>query len=270
MNRKALIFAVLIVGCAITSVMADTDVRTIWINHADGETVFKVEAEGTFQYSHQLEEAKDGKPFRVVVDVFPAVHQLGRKSFYELPQSVITAVRTSQYAITPEKVVRLVLDLKHEAAYRIEKEGKWLFIYIPDKTGGAFADWCSRTAGKPAPSKPAPSIDSKAVAVKPDQNKSTEPERVATPRVKPVVKPDPKPETAHKPSVEPPKASPKTAVVAESKPIPEVLQPQVATYHLAEQSRPWEAEMAQWTPIVKATPKPASVNPPSKFKTRCN
>ncbi|MBN2226065.1 MAG: hypothetical protein JW763_01745 [candidate division Zixibacteria bacterium] len=264
MIRKAMLFAVLIVGCVITSAVADADIQTIWVTHADGETVFKVEAEGVFQYSHQLEEAKDGKPFRVVVDIFPAVHKLGQKSFYDLPKSVITAIRTSQYAVTPEKVVRLVLDLNLEAAYRIEKEGNWLYIYMPDKTAGAFADWCSSPVSKPGPSKPSSTTENKAVAVKPTSDQSSVSERVATPKVKPVVKPEPIPETAQKPTEEPSPAPSQNPTVAVSKPIPEIMQPKTASFYQAEQSRPWEAEMAQWKPVVMATPPPTVTNPPSK------
>jgi len=264
MNRKALLFAVLILGCAVTSVMADADVRAVRLTHGDGETVFKVEAEGVFQYSHQMEEAKNGKPFRVVVDIFPAVHQLGQKAFYELPPSVITSIRTSQYAVTPEKVVRLVLDLKQEAAYRIEKEGKTLFIYIPDETSGVFTDWCSHSEKKSTSPKPSQRSASKTVAVKPAPDKAVEPKKVTSSKVKPSVKSKKSPEMVQTPSPEPSKVMPEAVVTTAPKPVAEVLQPQVTTYHLAQQSRPWEAEMAQWAPVVRPAPKPAVENPPSK------
>ena len=54
-----------------------TTVATININHIN-------EAD-PIRFSHQIEEAKDGKPFRVIVDILTARHRLGANKFLSLP-----------------------------------------------------------------------------------------------------------------------------------------------------------------------------------------
>ncbi|MCP4703104.1 MAG: hypothetical protein GY865_00720, partial [candidate division Zixibacteria bacterium] len=92
---------------------------------------------------HETAESKDGKPFRVVVDIFPAIHDLGQKDFVELPKSLLTSIRTSQYSVEPEKVVRIVCDLDQTVMYRVEKKGNSVYLYLPDKNNGSFASWSS-------------------------------------------------------------------------------------------------------------------------------
>jgi len=132
------------------AVYADADVDAVQLNRQNGETVVKIDASSHFQFTHQIEEAKDGRPFRVIVDLFPAVHKLGQKSFYDLPSSMVKAIRTSQYAVQPNKTVRVVLDLNSESVYRIEKKGNAIYIYIPDTKAKDFPAWVSTDHIKPA------------------------------------------------------------------------------------------------------------------------
>jgi hypothetical protein len=128
------------------SALANADLNELSMNWQDGEIAFEISMAGAFQYTHQIEQAKDGKPFRVIVDLFPAVHKLGQKSFFDLPRSIVKAVRTSQYSVKPTKTVRVVLDLKAESVYRIEKQGSSVFVYIPDDKTTGFATWSSKGA----------------------------------------------------------------------------------------------------------------------------
>ena len=136
------ICACLLIG---SSAVADADLNELKMNWQKGEIAFEIAAAGPFQFTHQTEQAKDGKPFRVIVDLFPAVHKLGQKSFFDLPQSIVKAVRTSQYSIKPTNTVRIVLDLKAESVYRIEKQGNSVFVYIPDDKTASFAAWSSKS-----------------------------------------------------------------------------------------------------------------------------
>lgn len=120
---------------------ADVYVDELQLGYQNGEVVFKIHANGSFQYTHETAEAKDGKPFRVLVDIFPAVHNLDRKDFRSIPISVISLIRTSQYSVKPTKTVRMVLDLKQTSVYRIEKKDQWVYVYIPDGNINTFTDW---------------------------------------------------------------------------------------------------------------------------------
>jgi len=134
----------------VPAVFADADIDAVQINRQKGETVVKIDASSHFQFTHQIEEAKDGRPFRVIVDFFPAVHKLGQNSFFDLPESIVKAVRSSQYAVSPNKTVRVVLDLNKESMYRIEKSGNAIFVYIPDAAGKDFPVWASTDHIRPA------------------------------------------------------------------------------------------------------------------------
>jgi len=166
--------------------MADSSVDELQLSRVNDEVVLKINISGSYQFRHQIEEAKDGRPFRVIVDVFPARHNLGRNSFSDLPATPVSAIRTSQFAVDPEKVVRVVLDLNRESVYRIAKQGSSVYVYIPDKSGGSFAAWTSRVeAGPevtPASAEPPPEVSSPPpVAQKPVEKAAPEPIPPKTP-----------------------------------------------------------------------------------------
>ena len=78
-----------------------------------------------FELTHFIEEAKNGKPYRLVMDCHNMVFDLPQHKFREgLPPGIIHAIRTSQYQVTPEKIVRVVLDLKGTVVYKVKETGK--------------------------------------------------------------------------------------------------------------------------------------------------
>jgi hypothetical protein len=79
-----------------------------------------------FEFSHSTEKAKGGKPFRVIIDCKDAIFDLPQRDFREgLPPGSITAIRTSQFQAVPERIVRVVLDLKGPVVYQVgEKESE--------------------------------------------------------------------------------------------------------------------------------------------------
>ncbi len=137
-HSALLIFTILLLVAGQTMAAKVDNVELTW---QDGFTVAQVDVEGTVRFSHQTEEAKDGRPFRVIVDVLSATHHLGQKKFSELPSCPIKHIRTSQYAVSPEKIVRLVFDMEHETVYRIDSDENSIKISFPDKNGQSFAAW---------------------------------------------------------------------------------------------------------------------------------
>lgn len=143
MNTKLLyiIFALILLASA--GWAAEVEVSRISLEKIGDETVCKIYADGPFQYTHEIPEQLPGKPYRVLVDIFPAVHNLNGKEFVNLPPAVVTSIRSSQYAVSPEKIVRIVFDLKETVPYRIEKNGNQIWIYLPDKESAPFPQWAS-------------------------------------------------------------------------------------------------------------------------------
>jgi len=166
---KNILYLLCILLIAVPAAFADADVDAVWMNWQNGEVVVKIDASSHFQFSHQIEEAKDGRPYRVIVDIFPAVHKLGQKSFFDVPKSIVKAVRTSQYAVKPNKTVRVVLDLNRESVYRIEKKGNAVFIYIPDSKGSEFPAWSSKDHIKPRTPAEKPKVQKSPVVAKADK-----------------------------------------------------------------------------------------------------
>jgi len=117
-----------------------TDVELTW---QDGFTGSASGRSGAVRFSHQTEEAKDGKPYRVIVDVLSATHQLGQKNFFELPP-----VPGNQDSHQP--VCRAagaggagVFDMSRECVYQITSDDKGITVSFKDSAGKAFASWSS-------------------------------------------------------------------------------------------------------------------------------
>jgi len=144
MNIKISVYSLSILLLAALAVSADdAKVSRLGLSPQSGETVLRIDVSGPFQFVHETAEAKDGKPFRLVIDIFPAIHDLSQKDFFDLPKTMISSIRTSQYSVKPEKVVRIVCDLDQTAMYRVEKKGSSVYLYLPDKKSGSFTSWSS-------------------------------------------------------------------------------------------------------------------------------
>ncbi len=120
-----------------------SQVKDVELSYKDGFTSAVISIDGPVRFTHQTEEAKDGKPFRVIVDILSATHELGSKNFFELPNCLIKSIRTSQFAVTPEKVVRFVFDLNAEQVYRVDADKSSISIFFSDKSTHQFANWSS-------------------------------------------------------------------------------------------------------------------------------
>ncbi|MCK4373462.1 MAG: AMIN domain-containing protein [candidate division Zixibacteria bacterium] len=168
MNKVYCIIAALILLAA-SSALASSRVTNIELSFQNGQTVARLDVDGTVRFSHQTEVAKDGKPFRVIVDILKARHYLGAKKFLSLPPCPVRGIRTSQYAVQPEEVVRVVFDMDKETAYQVESDQNSVTVLFPDKTGRSFAPWSTSVvvadlARKTNQAKVAPKVATKPVA----------------------------------------------------------------------------------------------------------
>jgi len=104
------------------------------------------------------EPAENGRPFRIVLDFCDADHALGQQTFDALPQSQITRIRTSQFATTPQHIVRVVLDMRGEVTYSTRTEGSSLVVRFVDPNR-KFAAWeANPNATNMTPSNSAPTM----------------------------------------------------------------------------------------------------------------
>jgi len=148
-NKTATLLAVIILVGAVTAWAAPTFVNRLELTRDGSFTVLTISGSDQLRYAHQSVAAKEGKPFRIVIDCLAARHGLSQKQFTELPGSVIEAIRTSQFAVTPEEVVRVVLDLKEESVYRVESGENSIRVMVSDQKTAPFDKWASNAAKNP-------------------------------------------------------------------------------------------------------------------------
>src|SRR3990172_482646 len=111
--KKRTFFTAVLGGCLLLG-MATLAQAEVWIKNfsveKNGEFVsFKIYASGPFNFTHATEEAKSGKPFRIYLDCQDAQLGLTQSKFFDLPGQTVVGVRTSQYQVSPQKIVRVVL-----------------------------------------------------------------------------------------------------------------------------------------------------------------
>ena len=148
-----------------------SQVTNVELNYDNGFTQARIDVQGTVRFSHQTEIAKDGKPFRIILDVLSATHDLGATNFWALPNCPIQGLRTSQYSVKPEKVVRLVFDMKKETFYQVSSDEKSITISFLDKNSKAFPVWsttqvASELKKSQTQEKPAVAVKSESVPAK--------------------------------------------------------------------------------------------------------
>ena len=126
MKQKKLWFGIIISAIFLLSpfalLWADSNIQNITLQREGDYTKITILADAPFQFNHFIEEKKEGKPYRIVIDCLNSVNYLPQGSFLQLPSSTITAIRTSQYQTSPDKICRIVLDLKNPAVYKVMDE----------------------------------------------------------------------------------------------------------------------------------------------------
>lgn len=100
--------------------LGSSRIQNISLKKEGNFTRVTVYADKPFEFSHFTEEAKGGKPYRVIIDCQDAIFDLPQNNFKTgLPAGTIRAIRTSQYQAAPERIVRVVLDLKAPVVYKV-------------------------------------------------------------------------------------------------------------------------------------------------------
>ena len=143
--KNKILYVILVIAACMGVQSFAAEVTNVEFSYVNGSTVANIHVDGTIRFTHQTEEAKDGKPFRVIVDVLSATHELGAKNFMRLPECSIEKLRTSQFSIRPEKIVRLVFDMKKETFYSINSDKRTISVTFPDKSYQPFTAWSSRS-----------------------------------------------------------------------------------------------------------------------------
>lgn len=146
MKSKAIMLV--IISAFLTAGLAQTALATPHVENISlkkqGEFVeLTVYADGPFTFSHSIEEAKAGKPYRVVLDMKQCLHKLPQFNFRDLPTNVITAIRTSQYEIKPDKVVRIVADISRTVTYTIKQGEDRVTLVFAAPEEKEFQFWCA-------------------------------------------------------------------------------------------------------------------------------
>ena len=216
MKKLFLILVVILLGVA---PLYATQVNTISLTHKANTTIATIHVDGQVRVTHQTEVPKDGRGHRVIIDLLAANHNLGANKFDKLPDCIIKSIRSSQFAVSPEKITRVVFDIDQSPLYRIETDQSTVTVYFTDKNTKSFAAWNSKMdlpkpkAKKPttvASTKPKTDLKNPVIAgtkpkvtpkttklavTKPESNTAVS--KVTTPKAKTVEKPKPanKPKT---------------------------------------------------------------------------
>jgi hypothetical protein len=107
-------------------------------------TELTIYASGAVDIDHQIVEPGAGKPYRVVIDLKDAYHKLPRYNFKDLPSETITGIRTSQFSVKPEKIVRLVVDVKDRVTYKVKRGRDYVTLVIATPKDAEFPFWCAQ------------------------------------------------------------------------------------------------------------------------------
>jgi hypothetical protein len=115
---------VLVLSAVLEAAEGSCRIENISLKKEGNFTKVTVYADKAFEFSHSTEEAKDGKPYRVIIDCQDAIFDLPQHHYNKgLPPGIIEAIRTSQFQAVPERIVRVVLDLKGPAVYKVIDTG---------------------------------------------------------------------------------------------------------------------------------------------------
>lgn len=252
------VLTLLLAASAFASSVTDIELR-----HEDGGVAAYIAVDGTVRFIHQVEPPKDGKPYRVIVDVLSATHALGQRNYTELPAGCnIYSIRTSQYAVQPEKMVRIVFDMENQPLYSVTAESGAVRVFFTDKSTKAFPTWTSGAHVSPTPQVSSPA--SPKIVAKPAEtpstaaNKAIENDRMASlagDKKEPTVKPtEPAVQQPKAPTVTPkPKARPTVAATPKTEQAGVSAQPTVAAKPKVEARPKVETKSTVPVPPIVAT-----------------
>lgn len=145
-KNNRIVTALAFVGILMVPVIgfASVTVENISLKRQGDFTELTVYGSERMEYEHQIVEPGAGKPYRIVLDLKDAEHDLPHYNFNDLPGQSITSIRTSQFSVKPERIVRIVLDVRGKITYKVrEGEGSvTLMLSTPDDKHYPF--WCAQ------------------------------------------------------------------------------------------------------------------------------
>src|SRR3990170_5177925 len=113
------IFIILILAITGTNIFGAVLINNISLEKRGDSTFVTIMANSPFPFTSSAVPAKEGRPFRILIDCKDALHNLPKYEFRNLPTGIITSIRTSQYQTDPNRVVRIVLDAAKTVNYDI-------------------------------------------------------------------------------------------------------------------------------------------------------
>lgn len=128
MKKIIFLFCFLILLFGFSQAGAGYFINNLAVEKVGPATQVTIFASDSMSFSHFIEEAKDNKPFRVIVDCYEAYFELPKNNFRNLPTKNLTAIRGSQYQTSPSNIVRIVLDFTTSTAYTISQENNKVYI----------------------------------------------------------------------------------------------------------------------------------------------
>ena len=116
-------------------------VNNVRLHHVGDFTEVSIPVPARLLCDHFTQPADSTRPFRIILNFCGVEHALPQKNFSHLPACLVREIRTSQYAVDPEPVVRVVLDLAAPATYTVRTDDNALTVAISDPQAGQFAAW---------------------------------------------------------------------------------------------------------------------------------
>ncbi len=263
MKRAKLI--ILLTGFSLWLVAAWASAE-VWIKNLSlekkGEFVaVRIYGSQGFQFTHATEDPKNGKPFRIFVDCQDANFGLSQNNYFDLPGQTVVGIRTSQYQVSPSKIVRVVLDCIKPVSYKVSHQENWIELSIASPDEPAFARWEAAGGSQNPPSAVAtkPASPPAVTTVQP-QTKANNQTPLTFPPV--TVKAEtPKPDLVKKETTSSPQTKPTTTAATNVK----STTPPVAK--TPEQTKPTSPQIAKTdTPSKSVTPAQSKTSGPQASK----
>ncbi len=142
--KVALIVVILIIvilAITGTNIFGAVLVSDISLEKRGDSTLVTIMANSPFQFNSSSVPAKEGRPFRILIDCKDALHNLPKYDFRNLPSGIVTSIRTSQYQTDPNRVVRIVLDVAKTVNYDVHTADNSLVITLVSMGEPDFEKW---------------------------------------------------------------------------------------------------------------------------------
>ncbi len=149
MKTRLALLTLAICGMFISGTAGAVKVTDVVMQKSSQFTEVKIVCDAPTEFTHQIVEAAANKPYRIVVDVKNAVPALPVTSFRNLPSSSIKQIRTSQFSVDPEKVVRIVFDVTGALTYKVIGNGNTFTLQINTPNDKDFTKWSATSSDKP-------------------------------------------------------------------------------------------------------------------------